>query len=609
MADSGLTIRIGADVAPAIQGLQQVEQRMRTTAAAGQSFGNGMSASVNKAEASLSKLPNSSNQATNSLMNLSRVAQDAPYGFIGIANNINPLLESFQLLKASTGTTGGAMQALKSALIGPAGVGLAVGVVSSLLVVFGDRLFGSSKRTKELKEEAERLQKVLSEVSKTKTDVTITGGANAAEEIAKASALVKIIGDQTNSYKTRNAALVQLQGINKNYFGDLDIEKTSVSQLTKLVNEYSNALIAQETIKLLGGDIAKLYVEQGKALNKYNADLKELAKAEQELRKAQSYQEVDRNGNVIYTYGAKVLAAQKKVDGFNKSLSSSGKSIQQVNDQIVLSNELLKSAYLESLKFKPLTSVSVGADKVKIRPSKIEIDFSKINFMPTGEMSMPPVEIDVQPKPLSEEERKKWLFGENKFAIGGIGLPKDLLDAMAAYDEQQKKSIANAKMQASVITSVLTPAFDSMFNALAQGGNAFRAFGQAAIQALTQLISKLVTTAAIAAILGPVLGIGTTALGSATNSFKDVFGSLFGGFRASGGPVEAGRAYITGEAGRELFIPSVSGSIVPNNQLGSFSTGRSSSSGTIRAVVRGQNILLSVARTTRSNNRLGLNGI
>ena len=37
-----------------------------------------------------------SNQATNALTNLSRVAQDAPYGFIGIANNLNPLLESFQ---------------------------------------------------------------------------------------------------------------------------------------------------------------------------------------------------------------------------------------------------------------------------------------------------------------------------------------------------------------------------------------------------------------------------------------------------------------------------------------------------------------------------------
>ena len=68
MAD-GLVIRIGADVTPAVQGLQQVEQRMRLTVAAGQSFGKGIDKSVQ----SLSKLPGSSNQATQSLINLSRV--------------------------------------------------------------------------------------------------------------------------------------------------------------------------------------------------------------------------------------------------------------------------------------------------------------------------------------------------------------------------------------------------------------------------------------------------------------------------------------------------------------------------------------------------------
>ena len=44
---------------------------------------------------SFSGVTKGSNEATASLINLSRVAQDAPYGFIGIANNINPLLESF----------------------------------------------------------------------------------------------------------------------------------------------------------------------------------------------------------------------------------------------------------------------------------------------------------------------------------------------------------------------------------------------------------------------------------------------------------------------------------------------------------------------------------
>jgi tape measure domain-containing protein len=41
-------------------------------------------------------------------------------------------------------------------------------------------------------------------------------------------------------------------------------------------------------------------------------------------------------------------------------------------------------------------------------------------------------------------------------------------------------------------------------------------------------------------------------------------GSFFGGFRANGGPVSAGKGYVVGERGPELFLPRSSGSIVPN---------------------------------------------
>lgn len=76
--------------------------------------------------------------ATNALGNLSRVAQDAPYGFMGIANNLNPMLESFQRLQKESGGTGAALKSMVSGLTGPAGLGLALGVVSSLVVTFGD---------------------------------------------------------------------------------------------------------------------------------------------------------------------------------------------------------------------------------------------------------------------------------------------------------------------------------------------------------------------------------------------------------------------------------------------------------------------------------------
>ena len=91
---------------------------------------------INSLNQSNQKFAAGSNKAAYALNDLSRIAQDAPYGFIGIQNNINPLLESFQRLQKESKDSGGAINAMLGALSGPAGLGLAVGVVSALLVVF-----------------------------------------------------------------------------------------------------------------------------------------------------------------------------------------------------------------------------------------------------------------------------------------------------------------------------------------------------------------------------------------------------------------------------------------------------------------------------------------
>jgi len=66
------------------------------------------------------------------------------------------------------------------------------------------------------------------------------------------------------------------------------------------------------------------------------------------------------------------------------------------------------------------------------------------------------------------------------------------------------------------------------------------------------------------------------------NDNKDIFGSQsgligfllgkFGGGKAMGGPVQSGTSYLVGERGPELFTPSVSGMITPNNRLGGGNT-------------------------------------
>lgn len=63
---------------------------------------------------------------------------------------------------------------------------------------------------------------------------------------------------------------------------------------------------------------------------------------------------------------------------------------------------------------------------------------------------------------------------------------------------------------------------------------------------------------------------GTGAGGGGGLDLGGLLGDLFGGFRAAGGPVGAGRAYVVGERGPELFVPDGGGSILP--ELGAVAT-------------------------------------
>jgi phage-related minor tail protein len=62
-----------------------------------------------------------------------------------------------------------------------------------------------------------------------------------------------------------------------------------------------------------------------------------------------------------------------------------------------------------------------------------------------------------------------------------------------------------------------------------------------------------------------LLNAGLNLIGSQNKG--NLFGQLLG-FRANGGPVSAGSPYIVGEKGPELFTPSTSGNITPNDALG-----------------------------------------
>ena len=108
---------------------------------------------------------------------------------------------------------------------------------------------------------------------------------------------------------------------------------------------------------------------------------------------------------------------------------------------------------------------------------------------------------------------------------------------------------------------------------------------QAAINVLNQLKRKLVEVAIQRAVsgignfiggaLGGIFGGGGGGLvGNKASSFLDgVANPIAGMFRAKGGPVSAGGAFVVGEKGPELLqMGSRGGNIIPNNQLGGSTT-------------------------------------
>ena len=81
---------------------------------------------------------------------------------------------------------------------------------------------------------------------------------------------------------------------------------------------------------------------------------------------------------------------------------------------------------------------------------------------------------------------------------------------------------------------------------------------EAAINVLEKMRRKLIEVAIQKALAGIAGSIG----GPFGNFLQSVFP------RANGGQVSANQPYMVGERGREMFVPSTSGKIIPNNQLG-----------------------------------------
>ena len=138
--------------------------------------------------------------------------------------------------------------------------------------------------------------------------------------------------------------------------------------------------------------------------------------------------------------------------------------------------------------------------------------------------------------------------------------------AFAQYAEDAENYATMASDMFSSFTNAMSSAIDNFVD---HGKFAFGDFAASVIKDLLKIEMKMQASQLLKAGIGAIsnaIGFYSGGGFGTGNSFGNMD---IGGFLAEGGAASAGEAYVVGERGAELFVPDRSGTVIPNNELGS----------------------------------------
>lgn len=586
---------------------------------------------LEKTQASLQKLPGAANQATLAMVNLGRVVQDSPFGFLGIANNLNPLLESFQRLKATTGTTGGALKALGSSLLGAGGLGFALSIVSTALIVFGDRLFGTGRKAKEAEDAIKSL------------------ASNFASQAAQLTTLVGIVQNVNTKYDDKQKALKAINQEYASYLGNLDKEKVTAENIADAYDKIVEAMIRQAVVKGIQDEIAKAVEETAKKILVLQIAQEKARLADEERNKGTAAaietekkrkQQIDFNTQSLNTFtkGARDgTIAQQEYNNEQKTAQANALNldgrIQGLKDTLlkmlspllnlttnfddlgIKLNKSAKAAKVAAFEYDALKAIfndlislqklfSGQLEKeIKLRAA-IKLDFSGgAGSAFTAFTKELPVISDRLQKDVDGFTKRNPILLE---AAAFLKIRIDTDKALEALDKQLGQSIRAAKFSAledlagafgdiaSGQKSITQSIVSVLSNLLAQIGKALVAYGVAKTG-----LEKILNNPALPGGFAIALGLSAIAAASLLKNFQG---------RALGGPVKKGQPYIVGEVGRELFIPDTGGRIVSNSELRSRTPNIQGGNMAVQVVgqllLRGNDLVAAIANANKSQTRL-----
>jgi len=548
-------------------------------------------------------------------VDFARIVQDAPFGIIGIGNNITQLAQSFQTLKNTTGSTSAALkQSFASIFSSGNALILGISLLTTAFTILQQKgFFKSEEAAKSLNEELDEYRENLDAISQ----ASIKGQANASKEIQNFK-LLQIQAENTNvPLNKRIEAVNELQKNFPEYLGNLTQEQIlngNVGESYKLLSEsiiakakaqaFSNA-ISENALKIatFENQIIEKQVELEKAraavLSASNNTVtgggigqpifSEKAIAEAKVRDILKEQEGIRN---------EILKVQKQDEDLTKrivDLSSQGASFTRTKTEetkkAVVANEDLKRSFeeIQKIEFKR-PAVSFGATSPilpGLDPNNIQSQINALNS-------------------LNQQLQDSGLSVQQFYAAIANGAAEGFtsLDSfITSLGETQAFINDTFKILEQGAENTLGDVAFSIGDALASGGNVVKAAGASLLGGLAGILNQLGQLAIGAGLaiegikkalqtLNPAVAIGAgvaliALAGFVSSKAKSLGGSSGGGGGGGGGGSSVGSS---GVGGGSSFTGGAQGGLFQQNRdvSGEF-------------VVRGQDLVYVLGQ---ANNRI-----
>jgi hypothetical protein len=436
----------------------------------------GLQAQYTNTTKSTNVLSKSTANGSNALMQFSRIAQDAPFGIMGIGNNITATAESFSYLSKSAGGTGNALKAVASSMMGTGGILLAVSLVTSALTYM-------SQNGITVGDIFDKLSGNFDAVGNSMKKAFDEGAKSALEERGNLLGLIAVAQSETVSRQARTQAVADLQAKYPAYLGNLSKEEIMYGNLTTAVNAITQALISKAVAEKLAQDAV------GPTIKLFKANALIISQKKQQITL-----EKDLAAEIKSNADAGFGGATNKAVQLKNAIANNNVAIKETRSNIGELTKVVKS-YEDNI-----SRVSKSGAQLLIKADKPLI----AKVLTDGK----PVKILVEPA--FKNPKGKQSFGGG-FIGGGVvnpnlglqtpdlGVDSAAIEANAKLQEglaMQQETLnsfnegVNNLIQGSIVDT-FSSLGDALGQALASGGNVVSALGNALLGALGGFLSSL----------------------------------------------------------------------------------------------------------------------